>query len=92
MKNTICPNCTSQINNIFYSIKNVPVHSVMLLRAKSEALNFPTGDIELGLCETCGFIKNIQFNKNLHHYSKDYEETQGFSSTFNTFHKKLKTV
>jgi SAM-dependent methyltransferase len=43
----------------------------------------------LGACQTCGFITNLAFDSRWHEYSGRYEETQGFSSTFNAFHQRL---
>lgn len=84
-----CPNCTAPTADPFYCIHRVPVHSVLLLETRAEAINFPVGDIELVLCEQCGFIFNRLFDPSLHRYSEKYEETQGFSPTFNAFHRRL---
>jgi hypothetical protein len=67
----------------------VPVNSVVLLPTRSEALNFPTGDIRLGLCANCGFITNTAFDPAAIEYSSRYESTQGFSATFNAYHREL---
>jgi hypothetical protein len=53
------------------------------------AINYPKGDIALGFCANCGFISNTLFDPGLHEYSTQYEETQGFSATFRSFHSKL---
>jgi hypothetical protein len=84
-----CPNCGRSGMEVFYTVRNVPVHSVMLLSTKEEAVNFPKGDIDLALCHHCGFIGNIAFDASLQEYSTKYEETQGFSGTFRAFHEKL---
>ena len=86
-----CPSCESVGMSVFYEVRNVPVHSVLLLPTREEALNYPKGDIVLGACLTCGFISNLAFEASLHEYSSSYEETQGFSPTFNTFHHRLAT-
>lgn len=87
----VCPNCGASGMSVFYELKNVPVHSVLLLPTQEEALNFPKGDIALGFCHTCGFIANVAFDPGLHEYSSRYEATQAFSSTFNAFHRNLAT-
>jgi hypothetical protein len=74
---------------LFYQIKNVPVHSVLLLNTRKEAQDYPKGNIDLAFCESCGFITNVAFDPKMHEYSSKYEETQGFSTTFNTFHRNL---
>ena len=87
----VCPNCGASGMWVFYELKNVPVHSVLLLPTREEALNFSKGDIALGFCHTCGFIANVAFDPGLHQYSSRYEATQAFSSTFNVFHRNLAT-
>lgn len=87
--NCACPNCASIGMAVFYEIRQVPVHSVLLLSTREEAVNYPKGDISLAFCPTCGFIANIAFDPSKHEYSDKYEETQGFSSTFNAFHRRL---
>ena len=84
-----CPNCGSDKLDVFYDIKNIPVHSVRLLESRSEALQYPTGDIKLGFCNQCGFISNLVFQPDLHEYSTGYESTQSCSPTFNSFAYKL---
>jgi SAM-dependent methyltransferase len=75
--------------SVFYESREVPVHSVLLLPTKAEALNYPKGDIALGFCQNCGFIANVAFDPSLHAYAPGYEATQGFSPTFNAFARRL---
>ena len=84
-----CPSCSWGTMDVFYEVRQIPVHSVLLLPTREEAVSYPKGDIELGFCTHCGFISNLAFDPSKHEYSEKYEETQGFSSTFNTFHKAL---
>jgi len=86
-----CCSCGGKSVSIFYEVKGMPVHSVLLMPNREKALNYPKGDIVLGFCETCGFISNVAFDPRLHEYSHMYEETQGFSPTFNAFHHRLAT-
>ncbi len=87
--NQICPSCGDTGMSNFYELKGVPVHSVLLLATQEEALGYPKGDIILGFCQSCGFIFNTAFDPGVHEYSARYEETQGFSSTFNLFSQNL---
>ncbi|HRO89628.1 MAG TPA: class I SAM-dependent methyltransferase [Promineifilum sp.] len=75
--------------SIFYTVKNVPVNSVLLVMSRDEALGFQTGDISLAACPRCGFISNIAFDEALTQYTERYEATQGYSPTFNKFHQAL---
>jgi SAM-dependent methyltransferase len=84
-----CPSCGRGQMDVFYSIPSVPTNSCLLLASPQEAIDYPRGDIQLGFCALCGFISNVAFQQALTEYSGRYEETQGFSSTFNDFHKRL---
>jgi len=84
-----CPNCGNAEMDSFFSAPNVPVHSVVLLKTRQEAIDFPTGDIELAFCRSCGFVSNVAFDADLQDYSHEYESTQQYSPTFNSFHSKL---
>lgn len=86
-----CPSCGSQAISVFYELTDVPVHSVLLMTTQKMAISYPRGDIVLGFCQTCGFISNLAFDPGMHEYSSNYEETQGFSSVFTAFHKRLAT-
>jgi SAM-dependent methyltransferase len=86
---TTCTACGKDGMSVFYEARQVPVHSVLLMPTRDEALRYPKGDIDLAFCPHCGFIGNIAFNPTVHEYSSRYEETQGFSDTFNAFHRGL---
>ena len=76
---------------MFYEFEGVPVHSVLLLPTRGDAMDCPRGDIALGFCRACGFISNVAFDPSLHEYSSRYEATQAFSPTFNAFAHRLAT-
>ena len=80
-----CPNCGHQGLSIFYEVRNVPVHSCLMMSSLEEALDFPCGDVVLGFCDRCGFITNIEFDKQWSAYAPNYEDQQSFSPTFNQF-------
>jgi SAM-dependent methyltransferase len=86
---TVCPNCNSKGLSLFYTVTDIPVHSCLLMSSKKEAQRYPTSDLQLGFCTSCGFISNVCFDSGLHNYNSTYEETQGFSACFNTFAKSL---
>ncbi|HDH03634.1 MAG TPA: methyltransferase domain-containing protein [Actinobacteria bacterium] len=50
-----------------------------------DAAGFPTGDLLLVLCESCGFIQNEWFEPALVDYSQAYEESQAHSPRFMEF-------
>ncbi|MEN8008232.1 MAG: class I SAM-dependent methyltransferase [Candidatus Krumholzibacteriota bacterium] len=84
-----CPNCNEGTMEIFHTAKGVPTNSCILLTTREEALEYPRGDIALGYCGQCGFVGNTAFDPVLTEYSGRYEETQGFSPTFQRFHQDL---
>lgn len=85
----LCPNCGDGGMRVFYAKEQVPVHSVLLLPTRQMAIDYPKGDIRLGFCPACAFISNTAFDPRLHEYSARYEETQGYSETFNAFSRSL---
>ena len=87
--NCTCPNCGAPGMRIFHRAGNVPTNSCILLETRAEALAYPRGEIALGFCATCGFVSNTAFDPRLTEYSGRYEETQGFSPTFQRFHHDL---
>lgn len=84
-----CPNCAGEGLRVFYELDSVPVHSCLLMPTRAEAVDYPRGDLRLGFCAACGFICNTAFDPSVHEYSQRYEETQGFSPTFNAFARSL---
>jgi len=80
-----CPSCGAGPLRAFFEVRDVPVHSVLLIPTREEALEFPRGDVRLGFCDACAFVANTAFDGSRHDYSMRYEETQGFSGTFNAF-------
>ena len=90
MDKSICPNCRSAgCCHPFYEVLGVPTNSCLLVENRARALDFPTGDIVLAICSGCGFIFNAVWDSQRTVYSDRYEETQGFSPTFNTFNRAI---
>ena len=90
MDRLICPNCTSlDCCHQFYEVLGVPINSCLLVENRAQALHFPTGDIVLAVCSRCGFIFNAGWEAERTVYSDQYEETQGFSPTFNAFNRAI---
>ena len=89
--NQTCPSCSTGGLSIIYEVSQVPVHSVILHHTREEATAYPTGDIDLGYCQACGFVTNTAFDPSVQEYDAEYESTQAFSPTFNAFHRTLAT-
>jgi SAM-dependent methyltransferase len=83
-----CGSCGHAMQ-VFFELPAVPVNSCLLVDSRPAALAFKRGDIALGFCNRCGFVSNVAFCRELTEYSGRYEETQGYSETFNRFHRAL---
>ena len=81
-----CACCGSQGLKVFYEIKNIPVHSVLRIPLRGQALDCPKGDLALACCPGCGFITNVDYNPHLMDYSPQCEEAQTCSPDFNQWH------
>ncbi len=82
---TPCWSCGRPDPQPFYRLEDIPISSCVLLDSRAEAVGFPRGDLELCFCDACGFIQNGLFDPDLLDYTQDYEESQGFSPTFEVF-------
>ncbi len=85
----VCPNCLTPGAERFYHVARVPVHSCLLMATRADALSFQCGPLDLAVCRSCGFLFNTAYDASVQNYSQDYEETQGFSDTFNRFARDL---
>lgn len=84
-----CPSCGTRGLKLFHQVKNVPVHSCVLLDSAQQAREFPVGELALALCEQCGFITNTAFDGTVQNYAPGYEDQQCFSPTFQAFAQDL---
>ncbi len=84
-----CPNCGHHELSVFYEVRDVPVHSCLMMSSQEEAQDFPRGDVVLGFCDRCGFITNTEFDAKWSAYAPNYEDQQSYSPTFNKFSLKL---
>lgn len=86
-----CPACGAGALRHFHEETSVPAHSCLLLESSEEAAGYPRGRLDLGFCDSCGFITNTAFDVALNEYSPRYEETQAFSPRFVRFARDLAT-
>ena len=82
LKETACAACEATEVSVFYRMGNAPVHSVLLMRSREKALTYPTAEIALGFCRSCGFVSNVAFEPGRHEYAGECEATQAFSPTW----------
>src|SRR5690606_14581718 len=84
-----CPACAGTGLAVFHEQRGIPTNSCLLLATPEAALDYPTGDLRLAFCPSCGFVTNLAFDPSLSEYSARYEETQAFSAHFVAFAKEL---
>ncbi|MEM7273455.1 MAG: class I SAM-dependent methyltransferase [Actinomycetota bacterium] len=87
--NVPCPACGALDIRLFFGEDSVPQNSCLLMDSPGEAASFPRGKLDIGFCNTCGFITNTSFQPGSAEYSQRYEETQGYSGLFMAFAKEL---
>ncbi|MFV2000007.1 MAG: class I SAM-dependent methyltransferase [Acidimicrobiia bacterium] len=84
-----CEACGHEGLVAFYEANTLPTQTCVLLDDERGASDYPVGDLLLGFCETCGFIQNVRFDRELVDYSKPTEESQAFSPLFQNFARDL---
>jgi len=84
-----CPACGASSLRVIERQTAIPVHNTLMLDDATTAVAFATGDLVLGWCGACGFAANVVFDESKLDYSSSYEESQGFSGTFNAFARGL---
>lgn len=89
MNESNCPACRAHQLSSFYSVFDIPVQSCVLLETKEAALAYPRGDLELVLCESCGFISNTRFSEEVQGDIGPYEASQAFSERFSRYQREL---
>lgn len=80
-----CPVCRSTAFQNFVRRHAVPVHQNLVLRDYESAVGIPRGDMDLVLCEECGFVFNRLFDQSLLAYGSDYDNTQACSGYFSGY-------
>ncbi|MEM1039378.1 MAG: class I SAM-dependent methyltransferase [Pseudomonadota bacterium] len=84
-----CPVCGDSSLSSALRIENAPAHTVVVYKTAHSARAAAVGTIDLSACNACGFVFNRAFDATRLHYTHDYEATQSFSATFNSFHEAL---
>lgn len=77
-----CSLCKSSLCRPIYEIKNTPVFQNKVYSSTELALNAPTAEIILTLCELCGFVFNAAFDTENIRYDGEYENEQAYSAVF----------
>src|SRR5712692_4901442 len=83
--NQYCPICKSTIIHGFLFREKVPVHQNLLMRDRHEAINVTRGDLDLAVCEECGFVFNRTFDLGRLQYGAEYDNAQYYSQSFSEY-------
>jgi len=80
-----CPVCDSTQTSGLLRRQSVPVHQNLLYPTAQAARSATLGELELRICESCGFIFNAAFDGSLLDYGQAYDNTQTHSPAFNLY-------
>jgi len=80
-----CPICTSSQFYKFLIRENVPVHQNLLYSDEKSAVNAKRGNLELVVCNDCGFVFNQTFDLSKLSYGEKYDNTQDISPYFDRY-------
>jgi len=86
-----CPACRSTETEIFFAMRQLPVHGQAVHATRDAALQLTRGDQVLAVCRDCSFVLNTAFDPDLLDYSGAHEESQAFSPAFRAFITELAT-
>jgi hypothetical protein len=82
MSQMTCPICAQLQMVPFLTRPRVPVHQNLLLRTRQAAIETPSGELSLWICQACGFVSNQAFDLAKLQYGDDYENIQDCSPAF----------
>ena len=80
-----CPLCESRRLTRFLQRKQVPVHQNLVVGSAHAARSVTRGELDLAVCEDCGFILNRAFDLARLTYGEDYDNTQSCSAYFDAY-------
>jgi len=79
---TSCPVCTACGITVFLYRQGVPVHQNLLLDDTAAARAISRGNLEMAVCDSCGFVFNQAFDPQKLCYGGDYDNDQSGSPRF----------
>lgn len=80
-----CPVCESRRLAPFLQRSQVPVHQNLVVTSQETARAVTRGELDLVVCEDCGFVFNRAFDLSRLAYGEDYDNTQSCSAYFDTY-------
>ena len=80
-----CPVCGGDHSSTFLRRSQVPVHQNLVVPDRAAAQSASRGELDLAVCENCGFVFNQAFDLDKLAYGEDYDNTQSCSPYFNAY-------
>jgi 2-polyprenyl-3-methyl-5-hydroxy-6-metoxy-1,4-benzoquinol methylase len=80
-----CPVCGGVHLSAFLHRSQVPVHQNLVLHERGAARSVMRGELDLVVCEDCGFVFNRAFDLSRLAYGEDYDNTQSCSACFDAY-------
>lgn len=84
-----CQCCGQSELDIFFTLPSVPVFCNVLWDNAQAAKDAPRGQIRLGHCRSCGYIRNTAFDSSLTRYAPAYENSLHYSPHFQQYARGL---
>ncbi|MGR3174502.1 MAG: class I SAM-dependent methyltransferase [Candidatus Scalindua sp.] len=75
-----------------YNAQKLPIFQNVVFGSFSQALNAPTGEVNLMMCKKTGYVFNGAFNENLMDYGIQYQNEQNYSGYFQNYLNNLKNM
>ena len=80
-----CPLCGSSNLRHFLTRESVPVHQNLIHKDHNAAIAATTGELNMIVCEGCGFVFNRKFDMSKLSYGENYDNTQDCSNFFDSY-------
>ena len=80
-----CPVCGRDHPSTFLYRSQVPVHQNLVVPDRMAAQSASRGELDLAVCEDCGFVFNRAFELDKLAYGEDYDNTQSCSAYFDAY-------
>lgn len=85
MKTHRCPVCEGVQLKPFLKRSQVPVHQNLVVTHQDAGRTVTCGELDLVICEACGFVFNQAFDLSRLSYGEDYDNTQSCSAYFDAY-------
>lgn len=86
---TTCPVCGAAGERPLLRVDGIPVNCSALHRTADAARSAPAGDLDLTICDGCGYVRNRAFDPAVLTYTEDYENALDFSAQFRSYRDAL---